>query len=757
MTTKPTTADKMRGLPWDLAHQATNSVFCNLTVFGSVFILFVDELGLGKTQIGFLQSLLPFCGILALFIAPTVARFGLKRTYLIFWGMRKIAIAFLLLTPWVSYHFGFQGTFIYISAVMLAFAVCRAIAETALSPWIKEYVPDAIRGKYGAICGIVATLASAAAVAFAGHVIERSTGLGRYMFLIAVGVVFGIVSVVCSSFVPGGAPMRNRTTERTHFSQMMIGLRDRNFRRYLVSLSFIILGTAPLASFLPLFIKEQVGLSDGNIVRLALWSMLAGLLSSYLWGWTADRYGGKPVMLTGLYLMAGLPVCWLLIPRHSDWSNLGAIAVALFAGWASGGWGAGSNRVFYVSVVPAEHKTEYMALNYAWMGVVGGCAPLAAGRVLDACKGLTGRFLIFRLDPYVPLFLVCLAFLVAGVLLLRRVRAEGTMPPGQLARMFMRGNPLVAFESMVRYSLAGDEGARISTTERLGTAKSPLNVDELSEALSDPSFNVRYEAIVSIARTHPNGQLIDALIQVLAGNEPELSLPAAWALGRIGDRRAIGPLREALVSGYPLLQARSARALATLGDRELVPVLLERLRTESDDGLRIAYASALGTLQATEATGELLALLRSCQDESTRSELALALVRVIGREHYFIRLWRSARPETGTATSRAVLSLSRRLRRAGAGAELVAVAEDCAHALAADDLERGVSLLGDLIRRFPAERLTETAAAILQDCVGAMDEFGSSRIEYVLLSLHTLNAMFEGNGGQPNGEPPRTG
>ena len=36
--------------------------------------------------------------------------------------------------------------------------------------------------------------------------------------------------------------------------------------------------------------------------------------------------------------------------------------------------------------------------------------------------------------------------------------------------------------------------------ERLGRAKSPLALDELINTLEDPRFNVRLEAIVSLAR-----------------------------------------------------------------------------------------------------------------------------------------------------------------------------------------------------------------------------------------------------------------
>ncbi len=75
----PTDAEKIRRLPWTVAGDTANALFTQLTIFGSAFILFLSELGLPKTEIGLTMSLLPFCGLIALFVAPLVARAGFKR------------------------------------------------------------------------------------------------------------------------------------------------------------------------------------------------------------------------------------------------------------------------------------------------------------------------------------------------------------------------------------------------------------------------------------------------------------------------------------------------------------------------------------------------------------------------------------------------------------------------------------------------------------------------------------------------------
>ena len=57
---------KRRALPWALASGAFNAVFALWVFSGSVFVLFMRELGLPASEIGGLLSLFPFCGLLAL-------------------------------------------------------------------------------------------------------------------------------------------------------------------------------------------------------------------------------------------------------------------------------------------------------------------------------------------------------------------------------------------------------------------------------------------------------------------------------------------------------------------------------------------------------------------------------------------------------------------------------------------------------------------------------------------------------------------
>ena len=746
---EPTITQKRRGLPWAIVGNAAIGSAMVLSFFGSLFPVFLERVGLSKSAIGLTMSAFAFSGLLAPLVAPLVARVGFKRCFLAFYGMRKLAVLLLAATPWVVLRYGSDGVFYYVVTVTVAFAVCRAIAETAYFPWNHEYVPPSIRGRYSALENLIGTAVGAAAVAVASLVLGNAPELERFSGLFVVAGIVGAVGVLCYLFVPGGAPARGPTSPRTGLLPLLGALKDRNFRVFHVAIGVVVFTGSAMGAFMPLYLHEQIGLSPGQIVMLQSVVMAAGLVSSFGWGWAIDRYGSRPVMILALWLLTLFPVGLMLLPRSGPWSWPMAVGVMGLGGIVVPGWMLGYGRHLFVRIVPADRKTTYLSASYAWAGVVGGLGPLAAGWMLEWTSRLDLTVQFVHIDPYFPLLLAHLAALMISAGMLHGLQDEEAMPASQLAGMLVQGNPVAAVQSLIAYHIGGTENWRVLTTARLGQARSPLAVEELIRSLEDPSFNVRYEAIISIARTRAHPRLIDALIRLLNGAEPDLAIPAAWALGRLGDRRAAAPLRDALTRGYPLLAARAARALGALGDRQSVALLLARLRDELDDGIRIAYAAALGRLGVDSAATEILHFLRTTVSPPQRRELTLALACIVGDEWFLIRLWRRAQDEPDAACSQATLSLKKPLRKRTVGRtdapvfdrqHALHLVEQAANAFGRGDLDAGARMLAELIRSGAFPGGAPGQAAILNDCVDVLEHDGAERREYVLLALHALHA-----------------
>jgi HEAT repeat protein len=86
-------------------------------------------------------------------------------------------------------------------------------------------------------------------------------------------------------------------------------------------------------------------------------------------------------------------------------------------------------------------------------------------------------------------------------------------------------------------------------------------------------------------------QAIPELVPLL--KDPDINYKVAWALGEIGDRRAVGPLLDALDDGSPSIRVPAIRALETLRAKEALPHLIPLLSdNRKPDGGGVSVAEA---------------------------------------------------------------------------------------------------------------------------------------------------------------------
>jgi len=422
-------AEKIRALPWSIASNVlTSSIFCTWTFFGSIFLLFLKELGISKGQIGLLLSVFPFCGLIAPFVAPALARIGAKRVSLATFAGRNLVTALLLLLPFVIVIWRQSGAMLYLAGVVLVFAVFRALLETAMYPWAQEYVPNSVRGKYAAINTVASTLASVAALAIAGYVVSHGSGLGHFLWLQAAGCLAGLIGTVLLMRVPGGLPVPHTQDRRELGTKYLEALRDGNFRYFLFGTTGLVIGAGMLSAFMPLLLVEKVGIQPGTVIWLDNASMIGGVSASLMWGWMADRFGSRTALMPGLTLSLAVSVVWcvILATGHSTALHVPILAVLGFiSGMAVSAIAIGSSRLLLTGVVPPEKNVVYTAVYYAWSGLASGMAPLLAGGILSWVTPLHGNTALT--DAYTVLFLLSLLPAILGWVFFYRTRPDGSL------------------------------------------------------------------------------------------------------------------------------------------------------------------------------------------------------------------------------------------------------------------------------------------------------------------------------------------
>jgi hypothetical protein len=372
--------------------------------------------------------------------------------------------------------------------------------------------------------------------------------------------------------------------------------------------------------------------------------------------------------------------------------------------------------------------------------VLSGAGSILAGSLLQSFASLQTTILNFSIDSYSILFGVgFLLSLIATVILssLQTVQEAGL---GEFAGLFIHGNPLLAISSVIRFYYAKEETDVVNATQRLGMTRSPLTVDELIDSLNDPRFYVRFEAMVSITRHSADDRLIQALIEVMEGPDPALSVIAAWALGRVGSTKAISTLQSAFHhSKYRSVKAHAARALGTLGDSDSIAALMEHVRNDPDLGLRVACASSLGKLRVTEATPDLLNILFIDSYPQSRREMGLSLARLLDAESKYIELNRKLDKDSGTTLAQEMDSLRTVLsKRYSENPTLALNLVEARDQFALGNLETGFAHLAATMDLLLPEQTEDYCKQILRECSLRVREFGRDRLEYPILSVISL-------------------
>lgn len=417
---------KYRALPWSLAHIALNNFFYIWSFGGTTFLLYLDELGLPKDQIGMLLSFFPFTGLVALVLGPMVARWGRKRIYILGFGIRKPVMFTLVFLPWIQAHWGFHIASSFAFGVIFTVAALRAIAETGYYPWLQEFVPNPVRGKFGAYSTILLTLTSIIAVSIASYTLEQVAVPAAFTRLLSAGVGIGLIGVAMMLFVPGGAPETalSHPSRRAYLASLIEALRDRGYLHFLGGMGCYTAGVYLFASYLPLYLKEQVGLLSATIVRLDVAFMLGGAASSLAAGIASDRIGSRPVLIPGLAGSILIPIGWLMAPAFPHAAIAVSTGLYFTFGAASATASIAANRLLFNEIIPPEKNTAYTSIYYAWAGLTGGISPLLGGKLLEALAGWQVGAGIFALDAYRLLFLISLASFSGSLLLYARARPD---------------------------------------------------------------------------------------------------------------------------------------------------------------------------------------------------------------------------------------------------------------------------------------------------------------------------------------------
>jgi MFS family permease len=381
---------------------------------GGPLILFARELGAPAVVLGLLAGLSPLTSMLQLFVAPHAERIGYRNLMVKGWTSRVLTLIFLALLPLTVGWIPNPYILVLLVLIMATFTTLRGIATCSWLPWITSLVPRSLRGYYLSRDRTFVNVASVAALAVSGLFLFDHSSMKAYSIVFGISFIGGAISLYFLNRVPD--PPAACAKEQKPRVQWLTLLRDNAFVRLLVFSMAVQTFVASIATFVTLFVRDQVQLQDGTILWLAAGAALLGTLAMRLLRHRVDRFGSRPFLGVVFLWWVVYFLTWFLLAAHVVGQPLlVAPLLMLLAGFFGAIYDLALTRLLMNTVGDRTHSTEYFALHSVLISFMVGISPILWGLLLDTLRNQQFTVGGMELDGFAVFFALqwlCLGFVL---------------------------------------------------------------------------------------------------------------------------------------------------------------------------------------------------------------------------------------------------------------------------------------------------------------------------------------------------------
>jgi hypothetical protein len=366
--------------------------------------------------------------------------------------------------------------------------------------------------------------------------------------------------------------------------------------------------------FFSVFMLKYLHLSYTTIVLVSISSGIAGLIAQPFFGYLADRYSNKSILLLTSLFASLIPFLYIFMtPRFPIFSRVLLYLVNIFAGaiWA-GIMLTQFNLLLMFS--PSLKRMSYVGVHSAFVSLTGAISPFLGGLIVNALKDFQISFLAIDLTNIKILFTLSTALRLLSLSLLKIIKEyREEESPLELVKDIVPRKPIETLRALSLLG-SGKEERRIKAIRALASARSSLAIDALINLLQDPNPDVRREAII--------------------------------ALGEIGDKKAIEPLQRYLETEKMFAQ-EVLEALEKLGVKKEISrkeiykldslgreELLSLLQREEEEEILAYIAYYLAKLEEKSALPNLLSIREKLRSSLFKRQWVYSIGKLTGINIY---------------------------------------------------------------------------------------------------------------------------
>ena len=289
-----------------------------------------------------------------------------------------------------------KNPLIFTSIVVCA-AILESMAMPAYSSVMKEVYHENYRGKAMGYVRFFCNMSTVVASFAGGYLLDLGNGT-FYRFIFPVGAVFGMTSSLLFRKIKIRRETKINALER--LSVIIHEFGKNNHLKYF-TMSFFIAGFGYLIGvpLYPLFLVDELSLSNTIIGYLGSITALSGSISFFFWGHLIDRF--KPLNLLKVIMLIAVAIPFLYAISHHIYP---IFIASVISGVIMNGWDlCWYNHI--IQEVKREHTPGIFGIQYSLIGIRGLTAPFIGTMlyqhigirltlIISACVVMTGGALM---------------------------------------------------------------------------------------------------------------------------------------------------------------------------------------------------------------------------------------------------------------------------------------------------------------------------------------------------------------------------